>query len=244
MSVDIKVPFKNHDHIKVIAETFLKKYHPKDSYPIPIEEIIEFKLGLDIIPLQGLHKVFEVDGFLSSDRTSISIDENVYQSRPGRYRFTLAHEVGHFILHKDLYDKHAFETIEEWKRFIEHFPEKEYSWFEWQAYEFSGLVLVPPHHLNKRLNYHMKQIESIGIRTEAVAIDRAIELLAGDFVVSREVIQRRLLKDKNLTTLTRLKNPHSNLVRYYLKSFFWFKSLRRLPASVTHLYTIVTTIAR
>lgn len=195
MSNNIKVPFKNHGHIKVVAENFLKKYHPKDTYPIPIEEIVEFKLGLDIIPLPSLHKAFDIDGFLSSDRTSISVDESVYQSRPGRYRFTLAHEVGHFILHKDLYEQHVFETIEEWKKFIEHFPEKDYSWFEWQAYEFAGLILVPPYHLNKRLKYHLKQIESLGIKNEDVITDRAVELLAEDFVVSREVIQRRLLRD-------------------------------------------------
>jgi len=194
--VNIKVPFKNHNHIRIAAESFLKKHHPKDIYPIPIEEIVEFQLRLDIIPLPNLHRAFDIDGFLSSDRTSISIDESVYQSRPGRYRFTIAHEVGHFILHKDLYEQHAFETTEEWKRFIEHFPEKEYSWFEWQAYEFAGLILVPPHHLNKRLKYCKKQIESIGIKSEAVVADRAIELLAKDFVVSREVIQRRLSRDE------------------------------------------------
>lgn len=195
MSIIIKVPFKNHNHIKVVAENFLKKYHPKDSYPIPIEEIVEFKLMLDIIPLPNLHKAFDIDGFLSSDRTNISVDENVYQSRPGRYRFTLAHEVGHFILHKDLYEQHSFKTIDDWKKFIEYFPEKEYSWFEWQAYEFAGLILVPPHHLNKRLKYHMKQIEALGIANKEVMTDRAIELLTEDFVVSREVIQRRLSRE-------------------------------------------------
>ena len=79
---------------------------------------------------------------------------------------------------------------------IEHFPEKEYSWFEWQAYEFAGLILVPPHHPNKGLKYHREQIESLRIKNETVLMDRVIELLAEDFVVSREVIQRRLSKDK------------------------------------------------
>lgn len=192
MAMRIKVPFKDHDHIEVLAENFLRKNHSKDTYPVPIEEIVEFNLGLDIIPLPDLHKTFDIDGFLSSDRTSISIDESVYQSRPGRYRFTLAHEVGHFILHKDLYGENSFKSIEGWKKFIEQFPEKEYSWFEWQAYEFAGLILVPTRHLDKRLKYHIRQINALGIKNEDVILDRAIELLAKDFVVSQEVIRRRL----------------------------------------------------
>lgn len=196
MALCIKVPFKDHDHIEVVAKNFLRKNHNKDTYPVPIEEIVEFKLGLDIIPIPGLHKAFDIDGFLSSDRTSISIDESVYQSRPGRYRFTLAHEVGHFILHKDLYGGIFFKSVEEWKKFIEQFPEKEYSLFEWQAYEFAGLVLVPACHLDKRLKYHIKQIKALGIKNEVIILDRAIELVAKDFVVSQEVIRRRLMNFK------------------------------------------------
>lgn len=185
----ISVPFKNREHLKKVAEGFLLRYHPNGTHPVPIEEIIEFKLGLDIIPLAGLHKAFDIDGFLAADRSSISIDEGVYQSRPGRYRFTLAHEVGHYMLHKELYFQHKFRTVEEWKRFIANFPEKEYSWFEWQAYEFAGLILVPGLHLEKRYRQHRKQLMALNIRSEIVILDRVIELLAKDFVVSREVIQ-------------------------------------------------------
>lgn len=192
---EISVPFKNHDHIAKVAQAFLKKHHSKDTYPIPIEEIVEFELGLDVIPLPGLHKAFDVDAFLSSDCTSISVDDGIYQSRPGRYRFTLAHEIGHLTLHKDIYEKCVFDKIEDWKTFIEKFPEKDYSWFEWQANEFAGLVLVPFNHLEKRFQYHAKQIKTLGIQNNEVVVDRIIELLAEDFIVSREVIQRRLAKE-------------------------------------------------
>lgn len=197
MSKNITAPFKNHNHIVKVAQNFLRMYHPNGSYPTPIEEIVEFKLKVDIIPIPGLHKAFDIDGFLSSDRKSISVDEGVYENRPGRYRFTLAHEIGHFILHKDIYEQYKFKKIEEWRRFIENFPEKEYSWFEWQAYEFAGLILVPCTHLAKRLKYHIKKIKTLGIQLEEIIQDRVIELLAKDFVVSREVVQRRLLRDND-----------------------------------------------
>lgn len=192
MSESIIAPFKNHDHIAREAQNFLKKYHPLDAYPIPIEEIIEFQLKIDIIPLPNMHKTFGIDGFLSSDRASISVDEGIYQSRPGGYRFTLAHEVGHYILHKAIYEQGHFDSIKEWQSFIGRLSPKQYSWFEWQAYEFAGLILVPTTHLDKRLRHHEKYIKSLGIQNEEVILDQAIEELSKDFVVSREVIQRRL----------------------------------------------------
>jgi hypothetical protein len=85
------------------AEEFLKKYHPSLSPPVPIEEIIEFQFHIDIVPLHGLHRAFEVDGFTSNDLTTISVDAFVQESRPGRYRFTLAHEIGHGVLHRDFF---------------------------------------------------------------------------------------------------------------------------------------------
>ena len=142
-----------------------------------------------------MHKTFGIDGFLSSDRASISVDESIYQSRPGRYRFTLAHEAGHYILHKDIYEQGNFNTIKEWKVFIGRLSAKQYSWFEWQAYEFAGLILVPANHLDKRLKHHVKYIKSLGIQNEDVILDQAIEELSKDFVVSREVIQRRLNRE-------------------------------------------------
>ncbi|MDP3790702.1 MAG: ImmA/IrrE family metallo-endopeptidase [Candidatus Omnitrophota bacterium] len=193
---DVFVPYKNHDHIEKVAADFLHKYHPKDAYPTPIEEIVEFKLGIDIIPIPGLHEIIEIDGFISSDLSNISVDEYVYKHRQGRYRFTLAHEVGHAIMHEGVYRHRGFNTTGDWKDFMETFPENEWSWLEWQANQFAGLILVSSHHLEKRIKHHSKQIKALGIKNEAVAMDRIVELLARDFVVSREVILRRIDKEK------------------------------------------------
>jgi hypothetical protein len=53
------------------AEEFLKKYHSSLSLPVPIEEMIEFQFHIDIVPLHGFHRVFEIDGFTSNDLTTI-----------------------------------------------------------------------------------------------------------------------------------------------------------------------------
>ena len=118
---EVFVPYKNYDHIKKIASDFLRKYHSKDTFPTPIEEIIEFKFNIDIIPIPGLHEILEADGFISADLSSISVDEYVYKHRHGRYRFTLAHETGHAVMHEAVYRHRGFNTTGDWKDFMETF---------------------------------------------------------------------------------------------------------------------------
>lgn len=98
-------------------------------------------------------------------------------------------------MHEGVYKHHGFNTTEEWKKFMENFPENQWSWLEWQANQFAGLVLVPSHHLEKRIKYHSKQIRALGIKNDDVIMDRVVELLAQDFVVSRDVILRRINKE-------------------------------------------------
>ncbi|MGR3310427.1 MAG: ImmA/IrrE family metallo-endopeptidase [Candidatus Brocadiales bacterium] len=97
MASEIKAPYLTHEQIRTRAKLFLEKYHPEDSYPVPIEDIIEYQLKLDIIPIPGLRDYVEVEGFVSVVSGSISIDDYIYHKRPARCRFTLAHEIGHLI---------------------------------------------------------------------------------------------------------------------------------------------------
>ena len=192
----VKTIYYPYEKIAAIAANFLSKYHPADNYPTPIEEIIEFQLRMDIIPIPGLHKAFDVDGFLSSDLSSISVDLDLSESRPGRYRFTLAHEVGHSVLHHELYKQNKFSNIDNWRKFVASFPKDQYSWVEWHANVFAGLVLVPPAQLAKRYKYHAKQVKRLNIYNPEVALEAVSRFLAEDFVVSAEVIKRRLEKDR------------------------------------------------
>jgi len=55
-----KAPFLTFDVIKSTANTFLEKYHPECSIPVPKEDIIELKLNLEIISLNGLKQELDV----------------------------------------------------------------------------------------------------------------------------------------------------------------------------------------
>ena len=65
-----------------------------------IEEIVEFDFRINIVPVLGLQREFEVEGFTSGDLKNIYVDEYTYTDRITRYRFTLAHEMGHIVLHR------------------------------------------------------------------------------------------------------------------------------------------------
>src|SRR3989338_5365784 len=200
---NIKAPIFSYDEIRNHANRFLKQYHPSIEIPVPIEEIAEFQMGLNIVPIPGLLRTFDVDGFTSSDLSNIYVDEFIYSNRPGRYRFTLAHEVGHIILHKEIYSKANFQNIKEWKDFINSISEKDHRWLEYQAYSFGGLVLVPHEHLIKLTKFYVNRVqeEDISLRENwDFAWDLIAARLAKDFEVSSDVIEKRLNKDKVMET--------------------------------------------
>jgi len=199
----IFLPYKK---IAEEAKKFLAKYHPEDKVPIPIEDIIEFDLKFDILPTENLQSNYDTDGFITGDFTSIYVDEYVYKNRPNRYRFTLAHEVGHFVLHKNILKGHAIASVSSWKKYISEIDPKDYSDIEFQGYAFAGLLLVPPHHLKIHFdaNLHktstlIKQAKNKNIKREdylCYAKAALSRILAPRFEVSEEVITKRIEYDK------------------------------------------------
>jgi hypothetical protein len=69
------VPFSpealSYEDLRREAEEFLSEYHPSLSIPTPIEEIVEFDLGIDVIPVLGLRDEIKVEAFLASDLSAI-----------------------------------------------------------------------------------------------------------------------------------------------------------------------------
>ena len=93
--------------------------------PIPIEDIVEkhLKLGIEFddthrlfgIPRSGLGMEPDILGAIFFDEARIVIDESLDpEERPGiegRYRFTLAHEGGHWRLHRHLFAKDPAQAL-------------------------------------------------------------------------------------------------------------------------------------
>ena len=69
--VFIQPPRLRWDFIRQEAENFRQKYlKPSEVLPVPIIQVVELILKLEIIPISGLMEI-DIDGFLTSDLKSI-----------------------------------------------------------------------------------------------------------------------------------------------------------------------------
>jgi hypothetical protein len=145
-----KAPFITYREVGEQTEQLLAQYHPSLDLPIPIEHIIEFDLKLRIHPVHDMYKILRESAFLGQSRKVIYVDEYQYDNFIEKYRFTLAHEVGHYFLHKSLYAEISFNSEQEYIEWIQSRPNQELNWYEAQANWFAAQLLVPREVLKKK----------------------------------------------------------------------------------------------
>ena len=199
----VEVPWLNPAEIASRAGDFLRAAHSAATIPIPVELIVE-REGLDIVPVPSLRAAYDLDGGTSLDCKRIFVDSYLADAYETRYRFTLAHELGHVILHRDLFRELAnrVTSTAEWLAAHADLSDMRGGSLEWQANCFAGHLLVPDHHLRCEFENARQEIGE-QIRTAvAQGIDRPMVVdvaweslvmrLAQPFRVSRGVIERRL----------------------------------------------------
>lgn len=184
------------------AEEFRASHvDPAGLLPVPIIEIVELKLRLAPIPVFRLLEEIDIDGFLTKDLKSICVDQDVYENRrkENRLRFTFAHEVGHLALHRREIQLCRFRTSLDWMRFREDFEEEDLFWFEQQAYEFAGRLLVPQGPLVeeiKKLGPKIQEFKRRGGSDEEQIVQAISRSICGKFAVSPDVIAHRIRSEK------------------------------------------------
>lgn len=140
---NIVIPFIGNDEIKKKADKFRERFWG-NKIPVKIEKIVEIKLRIKIIPIPNLFKLCSVDSQISSDFSSILVDQDSYLfDETNRIYFSLAHELGHFFLHKELFSSFSIKSIEDVISFINNIPDKQYSFLETQANKFASYFLLP-----------------------------------------------------------------------------------------------------
>lgn len=186
------LPHFSYKKIGQIADAFLTKHHPNLTLPIPIEEIAEAKLNLKIIPEANLKKEYDVDGFLTSDLSTIFIDFDLYLKYENRTRLTIAHEIGHLFLHGELFKKINIQSIDDLYNFALKITEDEYRWIEYQAYSFGSQVLIPQKLLFREIQKRIGKVPHF--EAPEILAPIAQDLLE-IFQVSGEAMLRRLEKE-------------------------------------------------
>ena len=188
----LNLPRLTYQQIGNIADQFLILNYPQLKLPIPIEQIAESKLNLKIYEEFNLKKDFDVESFLTSDLSTIFIDFDIYNKFENRARCSIAHEIGHLILHGKILSKLEINSTFKLGDFLNNVDEDEYGWLEYQAYSFANQVLVP----NKLLLTEIKRL--VGYVPNQAPLESILPLsedLLEIFQVSGGLMLRRLQKE-------------------------------------------------
>jgi hypothetical protein len=105
----IKVPFLATEALDDAVSGFLRQYAEwKGSVPRPpidVDEIVEGFLDLDFA-LADLRKMLGVSDVLGAtwfEERKVRVDQSL-EGKEGRLSFTLGHEVGHWVLHRPIWE--------------------------------------------------------------------------------------------------------------------------------------------
>ena len=187
-------------HFSRLCEGFRKSHCAGYPFPLEIDRIVEEELSLELIPVSGL-RAARVSAFLKSDFSGIVVDlteflEDRYQAR---MRFSIAHEVGHYIMHQELYKQFRIGSIKDYIDFVLSMNEGAYRSVEFQANWFAAVLLTPRAALVTE--FARAKVESKRMIPADYQNDPELSLLwiaptvARKFGVSDEMIERRIREE-------------------------------------------------
>jgi len=151
------VPFLHEKQIEQEADVLLAQYaeiiEPVLEPPVPIEEMVGTVLQLRqrFLDLKALFPFADVHGAMWFEEALIGIDSHLnpdlHPRRRGRYHFTLAHEIGHWRLHRQYYitnpgERRLFDDGTRKPDVVCRSSERKKP-VEWQADTFAAFVLMP-----------------------------------------------------------------------------------------------------
>lgn len=157
--------------IEKTVETLLKRCRIAKP-PVPVEKIAEhYRLDIRLAPYEG-----DLSGALvrTDEETFIGVNS---QHHPNRQRFTVAHELAHFFLHKGM-RLHIDKNI--WVNWRDDESSKAVQWQEIQANQFAAELLMPTAFLKRDLS-KVRRID-----------DNFVQVLARKYRVSSQAMDIRL----------------------------------------------------
>lgn len=191
-----KVPYISSEAMEDIALKILSEYkcnleNMLLTKPTPIEEIIEFHFDLDFRWEPIDH--FDLDGnvmaaIIPSQKLIIMNEsqKEFFEKKIGTMNFTMAHELGHWVLHVD--DKDNLQTVWSVNENQEVFYCRSHSIrspIEQQADMFAGAILMPKPLIEKFINrfketgnlemrqlYNLANLFKVSISALCVRLDR------------------------------------------------------------------------
>jgi len=133
------------------AEAFRDQYLTGELSRLPVDvfTLAELELKLDVIPFHDLAAKFQSEAAISLDFSGLYVDAETYvylEKGPAwklkRLRFSVAHELGHYVLHRDKVPPGGFASFQDFADWTQSNGGFKYT-FEQEANEFAGRLLVP-----------------------------------------------------------------------------------------------------
>ena len=175
----------------------------EDRTPIDIFTFFEVDLGLDPIPFDDLTAKYRVEAAITADFTGIYLDAEQYQLmergpdwKLNRLRFTVAHELAHYFLHRDVPQPEHFASLPAFARWTQNYGGRKYT-LEQEANEFAGRLLVPGARLRAAFDEFAAEAERLmpNFMQSNSLRDQFAERVAPRFGINAQVIAIRLDRD-------------------------------------------------
>jgi Zn-dependent peptidase ImmA (M78 family) len=207
----IEIPFIEPQLIeKYILDLFKEKNRNDLQYFMKTEELIDVVKKQLKIDLNFDDTLDDEIGHCDFQNNRISIINTIGYGSP-RWRFTLAHEIGHYILHHYLYEKYDIGMASDDEINFNELSDNLTKRLELQANIFALEILIPDEifkavysqeHRKRNLNnFPILYVDSQQCNIESYYI--ITENIAQKFGVSREVVHNKLLK----LNFLKLDNP-------------------------------------
>lgn len=176
------------DLIEEGADRLLDQYRDfagSFDLPVPVESIAEHCLGYDLeITDEGLFADPSFLGGISFETNTIFVNASI-EDHEGRYTFTIAHEIGHHVLHRDLYDELVADRSQILCR-----EQKQKPLIERQADRFAAALIMPRYILSNEVQRSgQKMPRTLG---EALRLANCLKNESGFDNVSLSALVNRL----------------------------------------------------
>jgi hypothetical protein len=140
-----------------------------ESLPVPVDSIVDNVLGLrvrladDMTSAPGYEDLplMHLSGLLLTDLGEIWVNAEEAERWPGRRRFTIGHEVGHYLLHQDEAPRifcRSGDIVDAEDEVPVPAPR---SPTESEADAFAAALLMPEHLIHPHLERHGRDVEVI-----------------------------------------------------------------------------------
>lgn len=168
--------------------------------PVDVFTLVELKLRLDVIPFDDLFAKYGSDAAITPDLTGIYVDAEAYVLwekgpvwKQNRLRFSVAHEVGHYVLHREIAAKLRFNSFEGFARWTQSHEGQKYR-LEQAANEFAGRLLVPVERLRQLYDEFSTEFDAKFPHWRAHQVIRHFlaESVGPKFGINSQVIEVRL----------------------------------------------------